>query len=311
VPRVLLVNARFDIRPAAALWRAVRDWRPDVIHSWHWMSAAAAVPACLSFRVPLVDGSIRRGDLPKEPLRPHRLLMHAAQAVVANSRAGLRAYGIAEGKGRVVYNAFDPARLGARLPRGEDGRLTVAMCARMDRNKDFDTVIAAARRLVSASPGGGAPGWRFLLIGDGSDRERLARSAADLIGAGHLEIVSPGLEVIGTLSQADIAVLMTNPEALAEGCSNALLEYMACGLPVVCSESGGNREVVLDGQTGYVVRPRDADALAQRLLALRDDPRIRARMGEAGRRRLELEFSLQRMVDGYREIYEGVLRRHR
>jgi glycosyltransferase involved in cell wall biosynthesis len=308
VPLVLAGRtARWDLRPAVSLWYTVRAWRPDIIHSWHWMSTAGALPTCLRFGIPLIDGSIRRGDRPKEGLRPHRALMPFARAVVANSHAGLRAWGIPESRGRVIYNAFDSARV-RRLETVGSEQFTVAMCARMDRSKDFDTVVEAARLLARAYPDDRPPAWRFLLVGDGPDRDRLADAARDLVEAGVAEIVSPGLEVMDILARASVGVLMTNPEALAEGCSNALLEYMACGLPVVCSESGGNREVVLDGATGFVIAPRDSHALAERLLQLRADHGERHRLGEAGRRRVAEAFSLERMVSSYVALYGEVLR---
>ena len=307
-------SARWDFRPALNLWRTVREWRPDVIHSWHWMSTAAALPASLRFRVPLIDGSIRRGDRPREGLRPHRALMKFAQVVVANSYAGLRAWDVPEAKGRVIYNAFDPARLSTTQTASGAAPFTAAMCARMDRSKDFDTLLEAARILASerpvasGPPASEAPTWRFLLVGDGTDRARLASAAADLVEAGVVDIISPGLEVMDILARADAGVLMTNPDALAEGCSNALLEYMACGLPVICSESGGNREVVLDGTTGFVIGSRDGNALVARLRRLQSDDAERRRMGEAGRQRVAEKFSLDHMVASYVALYEQALR---
>jgi glycosyltransferase involved in cell wall biosynthesis len=301
-------TSRWDLRPALSLWRVIREWRPDVIHSWHWMSMAAALPAALRFRIPVVDGSIRRGDRPSERLRPHRALMRFARIVVANSHAGLHAWGVSGSKGRVIYNAFDPGRL--RRPHiPSPGPFTVAMCARMDGSKDFDTVLEAARKLVSShSDGAHTPEWRFLLVGDGPDRIRLSRVADTLIAAGTVEMLSPGLEVMDVLAGADVGVLMTDPVALAEGCSNALLEYMACGLPVVCSESGGNSEVVLDNTTGFIVPPQDSDALVEKLRLLRGDRDERRRLGDAGRRRVADEFSVDRMVTSYVALYESLLR---
>jgi glycosyltransferase involved in cell wall biosynthesis len=300
-------QSRFDVSPACCLWRLMRQFRPQVVHSWHWMTTAAALPACAALRAPLIDGSIRRGDRPKEHLRPHRMLMRAARVVVANSRAGLAAYHIPETRGRVVYNGFDPARLEHCVPREADGLFTVTMCARMDGHKDFDTVLDAARAVTAEPSGNDDRGrWRFLLLGDGPARGRLAARARNEFAAGTVEVASAGLEVMSYLSQSDVGVLMTNPRELAEGCSNAILEYMACGLPVVCSESGGNREVVMDGETGFVISPRNAGALARELRRLRDDASQRRSLGQAGRARLLREFSLERMVSGYVGLYEAI-----
>ena len=92
-----------------------------------------------------------------------------------------------------------------------------------------------------------------------------------------------------------------------EGCSNAIMEYMACGLPVICSEGGGNREVVEDGKTGFVIAPADPRALAQRIAYLGNHEAERRAMGAAGRRRIMETFSLEQMVDDYVRIYEEAL----
>lgn len=301
-------RGRFDITPALDLWQAVGSWRPDVVHAWHWMPAAAAVPACRVLGIPLVDGSIRMGSVPRSLGRPRRSIMRWATIVVANSQAGLDAWRVGPEKGRVVYNAFDDRRLlGAsgrpEPPAGTSGPFTVVMAARMDDQKDYASVIAAARRLDGEQPGG----WRFLLVGDGADREGLVASARDLSARGTVEFRAPGLEAIDSIVEADAGVLMTDPSVRAEGTSNAVLEYMAAGLPVVCADTGGCREVVREGREGYLVAPFDVAALVDRLTYLkahRDESRA---LGESGRARVQQEFTVARMVRDYVRIYEEAI----
>ena len=303
---------RFDPMPALDLWRAMASWRPDVVHAWHWMPAAAAVPACRALRVPLIDGSIRMGSVPPESGRPRRAIMRWAELVVANSQAGLDAWHIGSGKGRVIYNAFDDTRLrGApsrgTFPKDQEGRLTAVMAARMSPQKDFGAVIRAARLLERDAPGS----WRFLLVGSGVDKVKLIAAAGDLVATGVVAFRDAGLEAIGAIQEADAGILMTDPEVLAEGCSNSIMEYMACGLPVVCSDTGGSAELVRDGQEGYVIAPHDAIALAERLLKLRADPQIGVTMGANGQRRVQQEFTVGRMVTAYVRAYEEVALRSR
>ena len=303
---------RFDPLPALRLWSLVRQWRPDVVHAWHWMPALAAIPACASFRMPLIDGSIRMGMIAPEAGRPRRLPMRFAARVVANSRAGLEAWGIPPAKGRVVYNAFDPERYyvieQARAADPQSSacsgdRITVVMAARMRREKDFATVIAAARLLEAEQP----DRWRFLLIGDGPERRGLEQQGLDLVARGSLVFVDAGLEPLPWVAGADIGVLMTVPRIHAEGCSNAIMEYMACGLPVVCSRGGGNAELVQDGISGYIIPSQDASALAARLRELAGDARRRERLGAAGLARLKDGFSVEAMVNGFLGVYEEAL----
>ena len=300
---------RYDPTPAFDLWRAMEAWRPDVVHAWHWMPAVAAVPACRVLDVPLIDGSIRMGSVPHSLGRPRRGIMRWATLVVANSQAGLDAWRVGPGKGRVVYNAFDDARLQSALrPRSRflprDGPLTVVMAARMHPQKDYGAVIDAARLLAARS----SSRWRFVLVGDGDEKRALRAAAHDLVAAGVVTFEDGGLEAIDEIAAADIGVLMTDPAVLAEGCSNSIMEYMACGLPVVCSDTGGSAELVRHGREGFVVAPRDARALATSLEELGRSPELRARMGVAGRKRIAEDFTVARMVADYLAVYDEALR---
>ena len=90
----------------------------------------------------------------------------------------------------------------------------------------------------------------------------------------------------------------------AEGISNTILEAMASGLPVIATDVGGNRELVVDGETGFLVPSGDAGAIAGRLTWYRENPDALARHGRAGRERVLREFSLDVMVENYRRLYQ-------
>ena len=299
-PRV----ARFDVRPAASLWRLLFAWRPDVVHSWDWMSTLAALPPCRLLGIPIVDSTIRNGTVRPRGARQRRMSQALSTLVVANSRAGLQAWGVGPRRGRVVYNAFDPQRLSAdigRAARGTDGSAPwrVVMTGRMVADKDFSTLIAAARRLDHERPGH----WRFLLLGEGPEKPRLITEAGALQERGVVEFVDPGLDVLPLVREADVGVLLANEARNREGCSNAIMEYMSCALPVVCSAGGGNPELVLDGVTGYVVPPGDPAALADALAYLVDHPEIARGLGDAGRQRILEDFSVPRLVGSIERFY--------
>ena len=173
------------------------------------------------------------------------------------------------------------------------------MTGRMVAHKDFSCVIAAARRLDRERPGR----WRFELLGDGPDRPRLVAEAGELQARGVVELVDPGLEVLPLVGEADIGVLMSNEAVHREGCSNAIMEYMSCGLPVVASAGGGNPELVVEAQTGIWCPPGDSVALADALTLLADRPDVARRLGDAGRRRILEEFGVPRLVGDIERVY--------
>jgi glycosyltransferase involved in cell wall biosynthesis len=294
---------RFDPIAPAGLWPILQAWRPDVVHAWSWISAMVAEPLCRVWGIPLVNGMIRSGALDRDHQRLKRLGLAGATLIVANTHAGLHAWGVGPRKGRVVHNGFDESRL-ADVNRGCEApadRFTVVMTGRMVPEKDFAVVIAAARRLTRHSRG-----WRFVLVGDGPDRSVLQQEAQDLIEAGVLTFPDPRFDVLDAVSGADVGVLMTNPQLAYEGLSNSIMEYMALGIPVVCGDGGGNPELVVAG-TGFIVEPGDADGLAARLVYLRNHEDERAAMGRAARVRILTDFSVSAMVERMLDVYAEAL----
>ncbi|HET6494205.1 MAG TPA: glycosyltransferase family 4 protein, partial [Thermoleophilia bacterium] len=118
-----------------------------------------------------------------------------------------------------------------------------------------------------------------------------------------IAFVDPGLEVLPLVREADVGVLMSNEAQHREGCSNAIMEYMACGLPVVCSAGGGNPELVVEGETGFLVPAADGAALAGRLRELAADGALARRLGDAGRARLARDFTIARLVRSLERVY--------
>jgi glycosyltransferase involved in cell wall biosynthesis len=96
---------------------------------------------------------------------------------------------------------------------------------------------------------------------------------------------------------------------LAEGISNTILEAMACGLPVIATDVGGNAELVDAGRTGELVPSGDVQAMAERIVGMASGPDRAVAMGQAGRRRIEQAFSLPAMVAAYQDLYDRLLQR--
>jgi glycosyltransferase involved in cell wall biosynthesis len=105
------------------------------------------------------------------------------------------------------------------------------------------------------------------------------------------------------LSLADICVLTS----LSEGFSNTLLEYMAATKPVVATDAGGNREAVIHGETGFLVPLKSANQTAEAIIKLLQDENLAARMGRAGRRRVEKFFLMDKMVQEFQALYAELL----
>jgi len=299
-------RSRYDVSPALRLRQEMVRWRPDVVHAWGWMSSAASIIPCRLLGVPLVDGTIRTGRPPARWTRFKRFLVSRADAVIANSEAGLVAHGLQRSGSFVVHNGFESGR----VPRGchgsaasEDRQVEVVMASRMVPGKDFDSLIDVAE--VMRREGRSV---RFTLMGDGPDRERLTARCQTLRDVGLVRILdcAPS-EVMPILAAADIGVLLADTRCLAEGLSNSIMEYMACGLPVVATDSGGTPEIVSDGCTGLLVPPRDSQAVVDALRLLMNEPESARRLGDTGRERIRSEFSVDAMVRKTVAVYESVI----
>ena len=161
----------------------------------------------------------------------------------------------------------------------------------------------ADRRLDFARPDRPAPDARLWLVGEGPQREALARQIDSLGLGGRVVLTGSFDNVDDLLAAADLFVLPSHEE----GMSVALLEAMAAGLPIVASDIPGNRGLIRDGVEGLLVPAGNPPALAQAIERILLDPAASAKLGAAARRRVEENFSLDRMVDEHLALFARLL----
>lgn len=304
--RVVERKFRYDaIGPIIELRKYINRIKPSVVHSWDWMSAMASSVALVGKQIPHVAGVIRRGTLPKERSLLVKYSARLGDVAVANSQAGLSAWGLSPDRGRVVYNGFDWNRVSsAQDTRGTVGRegFNVTMIASFSDKKDWKSFIDTARLLSKRKCGHGVffQGW-----GDGPMRKDLLSYSKELINNGSLILPGKSDNPIKACMESDVGILLSTQ---GEGISNSIMEFMACGRPVICTRLGGNRELVIEGETGILV---DADnppeQIAEKIIWLRNNPEEAEAMGQAGKKRIEKNFSTEKMVDGFVTIYKSVI----
>jgi glycosyltransferase involved in cell wall biosynthesis len=142
--------------------------------------------------------------------------------------------------------------------------------------------------------------WRLLLVGEGSERPKL-EAFVDVHPEWRQQVLFLGStsHVPELLRAMDVFVL----PSVAEGISNALLEAMASGLPVIATSVGGNPEVVVDRESGLLFSPYDANALAQYLREVRANRDLRFQLGRRALERVREKFSIDSMVRRYADLY--------
>lgn len=195
----------------------------------------------------------------------------------------------------VDVNTFIP------LPEGEEP-LVVVLPARLIRDKGIGEFVAAARTLCARGVEA-----RFALVGGLDTGNPAGISEAEVrqwVDEGAVEWWGQIEDMRSVYGAAHVVVL---PSYYREGLPKVLLEASACARPVVTTDAPGCRDAVLDGETGFLVPPRDANSLAERIAELLADPGLRASMGRAGRRLVEARFSTERVVADTLAVYETLL----
>jgi L-malate glycosyltransferase len=235
--------------------------------------------------------------------RVEKLVAARADVVCANAGAVARLCIAEEGcspdRVLVVRNGIDLRRFDALAARPVDSPLPqggplVAAVANLWPVKDHRTLLDAAdqvRRRI--------PDVRFAFVGDGPEREPLRRRIAELGLGNAVHLLGTRYDVPAILARASAFCLSSH----AEGLSNAIMEAMAAGLPVVATDAGGNAELVRDGVTGFVVPVGDGRAIARRLVELLSNGRLAREMGRSGRVAAERELSLDAKRSAVRELY--------
>jgi glycosyltransferase involved in cell wall biosynthesis len=214
--------------------------------------------------------------------------------------------GYPDDKIRIIHNGVDPAQFSTSTDRGvraefgfaEDDPV-VGIVARFRPEKDHVSLLRAARAVVDELPHA-----RFLLIGDGAIRPQLEALCTELQITPNVHFAGSRHDVPRLLQAIDVFVLSS---VTVECFPIALLEAMACARPAVCTAVGGIPEMVNDGETGYLVPPKDPQQLAARLVRLLRDPQTARRMGRAARARIEAEFTLDRSIAATQQAIEDVV----
>jgi colanic acid/amylovoran biosynthesis glycosyltransferase len=211
--------------------------------------------------------------------------------------------GLEREKGVVVYTAVDTEFFRPRdvKPVISDSKIRLITVGGAMWRKGYEYLLLAVAHLHQA----GYPVQLDIVDENGPERDRIAFTTRDLGIEDHVKMLgklsSEGVR--SALWEGDIFVL----PSLSEGLSNAVVEAMSCGLPVVTTDCGGMREAVTNGVEGFVVPTRDPVTMADAIALLIQRPELRPKMGKAGRAKVLKTFTLDRQADEFLALYQRVL----
>ena len=292
---------------------ALKSERVDLIHGYHidtctlapMLGAMAGIPVITSRRdfgywqTPRVLEGLRRAN------RLVRRIVCNAEAVVQRTVEVENAHPdqvahVPNGHPRERFDIEKEPGFRARYGLPTDARLVglVANYRALKRQEDLVRALAAL--------GGRFDDVHVAFVGAGKGWDKLDALALELGVADRVHRPACTTQVLPFLAELSVGALCSE----SEGLSNAIIEYMAMGLPVVASAVGGNPELVRDGETGFVYPAGNVQELAEALTHLLGDPDRARAMGRAGRARFEAEFSLEEMVRRTTQVWERALAEH-
>jgi glycosyltransferase involved in cell wall biosynthesis len=292
--------------------------RPDIVHFFLPAAYILGTPASVLSRCRIRLMSRRSQNRYQAQLFGtnfiERQWHRRMSAVIGNSRSvvqQLSAEGIPDSKLYLLYNGVDLPVFGTQMSEKtardrlglSSSALVFVIVANLIPYKGHRDLLRAFARIKDQLP----QNWLLLCAGrDDGIGASLQDSVEELGLTQRVHWLGSVKDVSSLLAAADVALLTSHEE----GFSNAIIEYMATGLPSIVTDVGGNPEAVLHNETGLVVPPRDSAGLAEAILRLAENPELRRQLGAAARQRVYQHFSLEACVDNYVQLYSQILRDH-
>lgn len=300
---------KYDPSVFYKLYSIFKNFHPDIVHSWESMATLYALPIAKMFRARFINAMIAFAPDRLPPFSNlairSKITFPFSDVILSNSAAGLRAFKVPADKGTFIHNGFDINRINnlenpdvIRKAYKIETKFVVGMVGAFSDRKDYHTFLSVARELILKE----YP-ITFIAIGTGPNLEACKASVEDLNSN---RIVFTGLQeqIESIVNIFDIGVLTTNQAIHGEGISNAILEYMALGKPVIATKGGGNGELIVDSETGFLIPSHDTNALISKITGLTENQNLMLEMGRKGKERIIASFSLEKMTHQYISLYK-------
>lgn len=298
---------KYSFRKLKDVYKQIIDFSPDIIHSWDVASPFLLRPLSLRYKTPIINGSLRTSGPYYKKLKNRVLtksLVQFCDHSVSNSVACLNTLNIDQRNDvTCILNGFDIDRFSKSVNESlelDGKKIKICMVGRFFESKDHDLVIEAAKELNKRNYS-----VSFLMVGDGK-RLKIIKEKCAVYGLNNVIFMGNRTDIPSILNKCDIGILL-NPPGRAEGLSNSLMEYMATGLPIIATNSGGTPELINHDTTGYLTVPGNLEQLVHLLMKLIDDKELRLKIGSAAKAHLIEHFSMEKMIKSYVDLYTKII----
>jgi len=300
-------NKKIPLYIAYKVQLLINKIKPDIIHTWGSEETFYILLSKILFKIPLINSQITsappKGSITFRQRILNKINFAFSDIIISNSYAGIESFNSPRRKSIVIYNGIDLSRF-ENLPKkniikekyGIKTPFAVVMVASFTKNKDYNRFIRIANIICQ-----NRKDISFICVGGFVNNNSYFNVAKKLAEQNPL-IIFTGIisEVEALVNSCDIGVLFS---PYGEGISNAILEYMALSKPVIAYDLGGTNEVIKDGENGFLIKEENDEQISKIIITLIDNYKLRKKLGENGRKKIEEYFNIQKMGKEYMNIY--------
>ncbi|OQP57733.1 group 1 glycosyl transferase [Niastella vici] len=303
-----------DLTVFYQFYKICRQFKPHLIHTWGRMQTFYALPAVIGQGIRLVNGQITSAPPHAARWSLKKLIdcinFNFSTVILSNSRAGIEAYRPPFAKMKIIYNGISfqrfehlPPLERVRLKYGITTPFAVVMVATFSANKDYKLFFSIAEKITKQRND-----ITFIAVGDScKDPDACARYQELTRCNPLIKMTGRIYDVEAVVNCCTVGVLFSNTAVHGEGISNAIIEYMSLGLPVIANDAGGTKEIVQHNVNGYLVTRQSQTEISGMILSLIDNPEKCTAFGKAGRKIIEATFSIDRMGKAFEQTYDEIL----
>lgn len=281
-------------------------FKPDIIHTWEGMVTSLGIAVNLLFNKKLINGEIRYS---------HKVSKFSSERLqqifnttfsdinIANTKSGLKSFKLSENyRNIVIPNGYDLNSLPLYPAKEEksDNFITICKVANFTQPKDYFTLVSVCSELLRE-------GYKLhcKFIGAGPELELVKNTISDQY-FDKFKFLGKRDDVFDQLYSSDICILLSK-KGHSEGMSNAIMEYMLAGKPVIVTNTGGNSDLIIDGVNGYLIEHENRIALKNKLINLIENTDLRSKMGKKSKESALNNFDMRNVSSTYIRVYNKLV----
>lgn len=289
--------------------KILKEFLPDIVHCWDTIASIQFAALCKIKGIPFINSMISTAP-PVLSRFSARYIYNAisypfSDVILTNSKAGLVSFRVPEAKGKYIYNGFDFDRVNVKntpktikMMLNINAEKVVGMVASFTEMKDYKTFVKAGEEILK-----NRSDVIFISIGAGPNYQKIKNSIRKKYRL-NFRFLGKQEDIESIVNIFDIGVLAT----FSEGISNAIMEYMALEKPVIATDGGGTKELVINKENGFLVEQKNVGQLVEKINYLLNNAKKASDMGAKGKERIKKYFSIGRMASETLDLYKSCIK---